>query len=420
MTTGLARLRTYLGPSFSTWHAAARRSRGATVRAFLVSLGLLSQPAGAADPVAPAPSAHEAVIAGDYFGAGSHLAPGQAVEGDAFVAGGQVALQAAVNGDAVLSGATVTVSAPVGDDLYATGGSVLLASAVNGNARFAGADVEVSRAGSVAGKATIAARHALVTGRVGRQLVIFADTARIDGHVAGNASVVARRLELGPDARIDGKLTYRGPHEAVVEAGAIVAGGTNHIDFDIGGGFSPFSTAAAWIVAIACTFGLFLLGWASIVAAPLVTARVSMLARARQFASLGIGLLVILLLPLVAAVLAMTVIGIPIAIVMFLAWPMLLVFGYLTGVMSVTDAICGATPRRLPGSGLRVFVLFLGLVGMLAFCAVPIIGWVLGMLLTVAGTGSLALYAFGGRADASRPRQEEEEILFRREPTFRF
>lgn len=387
----------------------------------LISFLLLLLPSisPAAEPARAAPNAHETVIAGDYFGAGANLTPGEAVQGDAFVTGGQVALQTPVGGDAVVSGASVTISAPVGDDLYASGGSVLLESAVAGNARLAGGDVEIAKAAHVAGKASLAGRSVRVVGSVDNQLVAFGDTVRIDGHLAGNANVVARRLEIGPNARIDGKVTYRGPDEPFVEAGAVIGGGMNRLDFDFDGEVAPFSRFAAWMLAIAFTFGLFALGWLMILAAPLATARISMLVRGRQFASLGVGLLVILFLPFVAALLAITVIGIPLALVLALGWPLLLIFGYLTGVMSVTDAFAGASPRKLPGTGVRVILLFLGLIGMLAFCAVPIIGWLLGMLLTVAGVGSLTLHAFGGRPDTSRPR-EDEEIIFRREPTFRF
>lgn len=405
-------------------HSAARATpflspRSPALSPVLFAFLLLPVLAFAADPAPANPNAHETVIAGDYFGAGSNLAPGEAVEGDAFIAGGQVALQMHVGGDAVISGATVAISAPISDDLYATGGSVLLESAVDGNARLAGADVEIAKNGSVAGKATIAARSVHVLGKVGRQLVAFGDTVRIDGQVAGNVNVVARRLEIGPNARINGKLTHRGPADPVIDAGAVIGGGTNHLDFDFGGGFAPFSRLATWTLAIAFTLGLFILGWIAIVMAPLATARGGMMVRQRQFASLGFGLLATLLMPLLIVVLAMTVVGIPVAFVLALGWPLLLIFGYLTGVMSVTDAIAGATPRKLPGNGLRIFVLFLGLVAMLAFCAVPIIGWLLGMLLTLAGVGSLVLHAAGSRADTTRPRAEEE-IVFRREPTFRF
>ncbi|HEX7810652.1 MAG TPA: polymer-forming cytoskeletal protein [Burkholderiales bacterium] len=361
---------------------------------------------------------HETVIAGDYFGAGSNLTPGTPVEGDAFIAGGQVSLQTAVAGDAVLSGGTVEISAPVGDDLYASGVSVVLESTVNGNARLAGGNVEIAKSANVAGKATIAGRTVRVLGKVGHQLAVFGDRVMIDGHVAGNVTIAARSLEVGPNARITGKLTYRGPAEPVIETGAVISGGTNHPEVDFDGDFQPLSQVAGWTLAIAFTVGLFFLGLLGIVSGPVTTSKVGQLVRSRQFACLGIGLVMILCMPLAALVLAMTVVGIPLAFVLAMLWPVMLIFGYLAGVMSVTDAIVGARPRKLPGSGLRAFMLALGLAGMLAFCSVPLIGWVLGVVLTIAGVGAMALQVFSGHAYVVRP--QGDEVVFRREPTFRF
>lgn len=364
------------------------------------------------------PGRHETVIAGDYFGAGSNLAPGSAVEGDAFIAGGQVLLQTPVAGDAVLSGGSVAVSAPVGDDLYASGGSVLLESVVSGNARLAGANVEVAKAAHVIGKATIAARSVHVLGTVGQQLAVLGDKVFIDGTVGGNITVASRSLEVGPNARIGGKLTYRGPSEPVVDPAAVIGGGINHPDDGLEGDFQPFSRAASWTMAAAFTIGLLFLGIIGIIFAPLTTSKVGMLMRSRQFASLGVGLAMILCVPVLALVLMMTVVGIPLAFVLMMLWPVMLLFGYLAGVMSVTDAIAGANPRKLPGNGLRIFLLALGLAGMLASCWVPVIGWVLGTLLTVAGVGAMTLHVFGGRAYVLQTQQDE--VVFRREPTFRF
>lgn len=391
--------------------------RGCLAFPSLLILLLLLPVVASAQQSTTSPNARETVIAGDYFGAGSSLTPGTAVEGDAFVAGGQVSLQTPVQGDAVLSGGVVAVSAPVGDDLYASGGSVLLESAVDGNARLAGGDVEIAKSANVAGKLTIAGRTVRVLGRVGRQLAVFGDKVRIDGQVAGNVTVASRSLELGPNARIDGKLTYRGPAEAVVEPGAVIGGGMNHPDFDLGD-FPLLSRLAWWTLASAFTLGLFFVGMVGILFGPVATSKAGQLVRSRQFACLGIGLAMILGAPLAALVLAMTVVGIPLAFVMSMLWPVMLISGYLTGVMSVTDAMAGATPKKLPGNALRIFLLALGLAGMLAFCSVPVIGWVLGAVLTVAGVGAMTLQAFGGRAYVLRP--QEDEVVFRREPTFRF
>ena len=239
-----------------------------------------------------------------------------------------------------------------------------------------------------------------------------------NGVIGGNITVASRSLEVGPNARITGKLTYRGPSEPLVNPAAVLSGGMNHPESEFDGNFQPLSPVAIWTIAIAFTFGLLFLGMLVIIFAPLVTSKVSMLGRSRQFASIGIGLAMILGLPLLAGLLVLTVVGIPLAFVLIMLWPVMLIFGYLAGVMSVTDTLAGASPKKLPSNGLRVFLLALGLAGMLAFCWVPVIGWVLGTLLTIAGTGAMTLHAFGGRAYVVRTRQDE--VVFRREPTFRF
>lgn len=366
---------------------------------------------------------HETVIAGDYFGAGGNLIPESAVTGDAFVMGGQVMLHAPVAGDAVLTGGSVVVSAPVGGDLYATGGRLLIEANVAGNARIAGHEVEVTRPSRIHGKATIAARSVKVSGRVGPQLSIAAYSVMIDGEVTGNVSVAARELVVGPSARISGKLTWRGPGEPRVESGAVISGGVSHVDSALDDAMAPSSRMAVWALAIAFTFGLLLLGIAAIVSAPLLTSRVARLVRTRQFACLGLGLATILLVPFAIMVLALTVVGIPIAFVLALFFPLVLVFGYLTGVLSITDAIAGSSRAKLPGNGVRALVLALGLAGMLAFCTVPIIGWAMGALLTVAGVGAIVLNVLAERFPARVSNVElrtEDEVVFRREPTLRF
>lgn len=403
-------------PLFSCVFASSHRHLCHVVAGFM--LALLMPVLAIAQQADHTPGRHEAVIAGDYFGAGSNLAPGAAVEGDAFIAGGQVSLQAPVAGDAVLSGGSVSISAPVGDDLYATGGSVLLESTVNGNARLAGGDVRIAKTAIVIGKATVAGRSVEILGQVGQQLAVFGDKVLIDGQVAGNVTVASRSLEVGPNARITGKLTYRGPAEAVVNPGAVIGGGINHADSELHGDFQLMSSFAGWAIAIAFTLGLFFLGMIGILFGPVATSRMGQLVRSRQFACLGIGLSMILGVPLAVLVLMLTVVGIPLAFILGMLWPVMLVFGYLMGVMSVTDAIVGARPKKLPGNGLRIFLLALGLAGMLAFCSVPVIGWVLGAVLTIAGVGAMTIHAFGGRAYVLRP--QEDEVGFRREPTFRF
>ena len=346
--------------------------------------------------------AREAVIAGDYFGAGANASPGSTVQGDAFIAGGQVDLNKPVNGDAVLAGGGVYLSERVGGNLYATGGSVLIDAPIAGNARLAGGHVEITRRGQVLGKTTLVGGRVTVLGKAGRQLAVFAEYVTLDGEVAGNATIASRALSIGPNARVSGKLTYRGSVPAQIDPAAVITGGIDYLSFDFEDEtYRPVARAVAWVGAIAFTVGLFLIGMLVIIVAPESTAHMSKLVRVRAISAFAMGLVTILCVPIAIVLLMLTIVGIPFAFMLLLAWPIILILGYLAGVMALSDAIAGhsaGAKRR------RIFLLAVALGAMLLFARVPFAGWFIGMLLLVMGVGAMALNAMGASVPVKNSR----------------
>ena len=387
----------------------------------LLLLVLLPLTIGHAAEVSP--GAHETVIDGDYFGIGADGSPGSTVEGDAFIAGVQVDLHKPVNGDALLAGAGVSVSDRIGGDLYATGGSVIIDAPVAGNARLAGGHVEIAKRGQVAGKTTLAGGRVTVRGKAGRQLVVFGEQVTLDGEVAGNVTVASRALSIGPNARVSGKLTYRGSVPAQIHPAAVLTGGINYRSFDFEDEtHQPIARVVAWVGVIAFTIGLFLIGVLVIIMAPESTAHMSRLGRGRPISSLALGLVTIVCVPIAVVLLMLTIVGIPFAFMLLLAWPMILIFGYLAGVMLVSDAIAGPSASA---KGRRIFLLAMGLGVVLLFARVPFAGWFIAVLLLVMGVGAMALNAMGATVPV-RVRKErrvvplgEAEPGSRQEPTFR-
>jgi cytoskeletal protein CcmA (bactofilin family) len=365
--------------------------------------------------------AREAVIAGDYFAAGPNASPGSTVEGDAFIAGGQVELNKPVNGDAVLAGGGVSISERVGGDLYATGGSVFIDAPIAGNARLAGGHVEITRRGQVFGKTTLVGGRVTVLGKAGRQLAVFGEHVTLDGEVTGNVTIASRALSIGPNARVSGKLTYRGSVPAQIDPAAVVTGGIDYLSFDFEDEtYQPVARVVAWVGVIAFTIGLFLIGMLVIIVAPESTAHLSKLVRVRPISSLAMGLVTIVCVPIAIVLLMLTIIGIPFAFMLLLAWPMILILGYLAGVMAVSDAIAG------PSAGAkrrRILLLAGGLGVMLLFARLPFAGWFIGMLLLVMGVGAMALDAMGASVPAKIGKEErpvpagDGEPVVRREPT---
>ena len=370
------------------------------------------------------PGVHETVIAGDYFGAGANVSPGSTVDGDAFIAGAQVELTKPVNGDALLAGGGASISGRIGGDLYAGGGSVSIDGPVAGNARLAGGRVEITRRGQVFGKTTLVGGRVMVLGNAGRQLTVFGERVTLDGDVGGNVTIASRTLSIGPNTRVSGKLTYRGSVPAQIDPAAVIAGGINYLSFDFEDEtYQPVARVVAWIGAIAFTVGLFLIGMLAIMLAPESTARISSLGRKRPLSSLALGLVTIVCMPIAVVLLMLTIVGIPFAFMLLLVWPMILIFGYLAGVMAVSDAIAGPTAN---GKGRRIFLLAIGLGVMLLFARVPFAGWFVGVLLLVMGVGVMALNAMGATVPV-RIRKEQRvvptgkapEPVARQDPTFR-
>lgn len=341
----------------------------------------------------------ETVIAGDYFGAGGALEPGTAVEGDAFIAGGEVALRVPVGGDAVLSGGSINVAERVAGDLYAGGGSVTVDSAVAHNARIVGARVHITRRARIDGKATLAGGAIDVEGVVGRQLSVFGESVNLDGEVRGDVTVAARTLNLGPAARIAGRLTFRGPTPANIDPQAKIGGGVQYLLFEFEHQkFEPAARAVAWIGAAAFSGGLFLVGLLGILLLPQITANTAGTVRGRPFSSLGLGFALVVCVPVAAIIVMATLIGIPLGFALLFTYPVLLMLGYLTGVMSVSDSIAGLISRaKTAGRGIRIVLLAVALAGMLLLANVPIAGWIVGPLLMCAGVGGLVLGVFGRR-----------------------
>jgi cytoskeletal protein CcmA (bactofilin family) len=342
----------------------------------------------------------QALIAGDYFGAGDSPQPTEPVEGDAFIAGGEVLLRVPVDGDAVLSGGRVGVSARVGADLYVAGGNVTVDAPVLHNARLVGGRIHLARRSEIAGRATIAGNDVLAEGTVAGQLTVFAESVRIDGRFGSGIAVVARSLTVGPNARIQGRLTYRTTTPPDIDANAEIVGGIKQSDVEIPRpALGRWGRVAGWIGALVFTGGVFVLGALLIVTAPKATAVAVERIRARPLASLGLGLAIVGLSPAVALLLLVTIIGIPLGMALLSLWPVAILLGFLIGVLFVGDsvALLFARTQGAAPSGVRVICLAVAFAGVFVSIRWPLFGWLLILLLTLGGTGALTLSRFGTR-----------------------
>lgn len=243
----------------------------------------------------------EGFVKGDFFGAGATIDVDHDIGGDFFAAAGTINVKSAVWDDARIAGSQITLDADIGDDLFAAGSIIECT-----NDSVIGGDVFVS--GSVI----------KMLGDVEGKMYLTGSEVIIDGTVKGNVEVWADKLTLRKDAAIAGNLEYTSDNELVKEEGAKVSGETTRHD-------PP--TTAAWLGGIALTGAFFF--WKAIwwIAGlifllvllwmfPNFSVRVTHYLDEKPWKSLGVGLVTLIVAPIIAVILCITLIGLPLGIVL--------------------------------------------------------------------------------------------------------
>jgi cytoskeletal protein CcmA (bactofilin family) len=342
---------------------------------------------------AQAPQAVAKEMSGDRFVAGGTVRHETPVTGDLIGVGGDVELAAPVKGDVVMAGGSVRLRGPVGGDVYAAGGSVTIESTVAGNARIAGGNAEVQGSGQVSGNLTIAGGDVVILGPVKGYVQAAGGNVLIDSQVDGDVRVTTGSLELGPNARITGKLRYHGPDDVKRHPDAQVGGG---IEKDVRARESRHRQRAhqrsfslgGWL----WTLGL--IGLAALLAAafPAVSKRLGNELRASPGLVFLLGFAALVGLPVFALMLMITIIGLPLALVVMLLYFLLLLVGYVAIAVVLGDVVLTRYKAEVASLiGWRVGAAMLAMLALALLGRIPFLGGLVVLTALLAGIGAIMM-----------------------------
>ena len=168
-------------------------------------------------------------IEGDLVAAGGVVDVTGPVDGDVVAAGGSVNLNGNVGGDILASGGDVDITGSISDHVRAAGGSVRIDAVVGDDVIAGGGSVTLRSGATVAGDLIVGAESAKVDGVVQGDALLGVEKATIGGTVKGNVEMIGDRLTLESTARIEGDLTYTSERELTMETGAQILGETVRI-----------------------------------------------------------------------------------------------------------------------------------------------------------------------------------------------
>lgn len=314
------------------------------------------------------------------------------VKGDALLAGGEVLILGEVAGDVrVLTGRYEQTGAVYGEVSIAAS-SIVLDGVVGDDLWAAGEDIELRGETRIGQDARIAGEDVLLRGRVDGNLNIVAEHVALDGQIGGDVAIEARRITIGPNATIDGKLRWRSQEEPLILPEAIVRGGVDGERvpppwFRLSGFDAEGVLANVWAARVAGALSAFLFGGLLMLAAPRWWENAVAADRRHWLIVIPLGGAGMVAVGLAGAVLAISALGAPLAIMLTLALPLALLGGYAIAAAAVGGLLLDLAPRRNPPwAGLALGVLLFGLLSVL-----PLLGGLVAPLACLFGLGGAIL-----------------------------
>lgn len=327
---------------------------------------------------------------------------GEEINGDLWVFGREVEIKGRVKGDLLIAAEDLKVSGQIDGDILGFAGQTELSGRVMGNLRLLSVLTKLN--GEIAGNISAAGTElflgpkatassllawytlATVAGEVKEAAFVKGTAFTLTGKIGEDLKTGGTNVTIAQQAQIGGNLLYRAGVEPVIEPGAKVGGKLREFAPSPSPGFTVLR--GIWFVG-GLFFGVVWLlvfphRWVEMMDTRLVWRRL-----------IGLGLGGLFLLPLLALLFSVILIGLPLGICLLIIFLILVLFGELPSYLLVGKLFFGVLRK---GKNTHQIALFAAGGFVLAFLKLlPYIGLLFSIASRVVGNGLLLSYLFYGK-----------------------
>lgn len=332
------------------------------------------------------------------------LSVGETVPDDLFVGAQSSDIAGTVNGNLYVGSSTVTLTGIVSGDVFVGAGNVDVSGAKIGGSLHLGAGQATLDKGTTIGGSLLAAGGMVRDqATVGRNAFLAGGNLVLDGKVGKEARLAGGTITLGPSANVAGDLTYvldKNQSNFTQSATATVAGTVAKVTppavassrgTELVSALGKAKTMLTSVFTLVGYFSGLLMGLLLLRLLPNWSQGVAISLRSKTLKYLGLGFLGTLVIFPAVAILMLTVVGIPLAL---LSFALFLTSLYLAKLV-VGYAVGGFIAARLGWKKLSPYAVFgLGFTVYFLLHFVPFVGGLFALLAVIAGLGAiLASYA---------------------------
>jgi hypothetical protein len=336
------------------------------------------------------------VFTGNFFALKSSVEIAGLVKGDVYIAAAQCSIDGVIEGDLLLACASADVTGHVKGNVRALTGQINISGTVDKNITIVGGNVELSPSGVVYGSVVAVGGNTDISGSVFSDVTIACSHAKIAGQINRNVDGYVNEFRITSKARILGDVVYKSSNQAIIDPRAKIGGVvryhqpvlSNIIEWSWLKGFILGSKILVVMMNFAFTF---VFGLIVIKLFPSQVLQTSKVLNEKLMNSLGVGVVILVLAPLLSILLLITVIGAPFA----LALIALNIFSFYTAkIFFVVWMTARLFPKLVKKKG-KLITFTLGLFLYYLCTMIPYLGTLLAFVSMLLGVGAVVLVQSG-------------------------
>ncbi|HSX42400.1 MAG TPA: polymer-forming cytoskeletal protein [Candidatus Saccharimonadales bacterium] len=320
----------------------------------------------------------------NFYTAGQSITVDAATSGDLAAAGQTVVVNGNVENSLFAAGQTINLRGNVGNNLRAAGDNVTISGTINGDVFAAGSTVTVTKDAVVNGGLYTAGSNVVINGSVKGE-VRSAGALTISGQTGSVTSY--GELTVKKTGIVNGNVNVHAAQAATIETGGTVTG-VNHFTLvkNRTNNLAIFSSFAA----LAGLLGSLILGLVLVFLLPKRCQIIVDKALSAPTAAIGYGLALLIVFPIAIFIIAITLIGLPLAMLLGLVWLLLAVLGGFIGKLAFGAWLYQLVTKKPAVT--NWLTLLIGLVASALIGFIPFIGPLVKFAFFLLGLGALGRY----------------------------
>lgn len=316
------------------------------------------------------------------------------IKGDVYAFTDNVTVNGTIEGNLIFVGRTLDVRGRVAGSTFAGGDDLLVTGNIGGSLLTAADVAEVSQEAVIGRNWLAFGDQVRLTGQVGRGVTALSAILRIDGSVAREVWANVEQLEIGSEAEIGGSVEYLSPEEASIAPGAK----TGEVFFEREEPWYYWDDEEASYFGTAIGFGGFLIvGMILLSLFPQLRFRFHHAVLGKPWQAPLVGLAILVMLPIAAVLLLITLVGIPVSLLTMLVYPVAIYFGQV--LLAWTAGRLIADRWEWLGRQHWALLFLVGAIATTLLTSIPFVGGTLGFIAVLYGLGGL-FYAYAHRKPA--------------------